>query len=152
MDISHAELRHLGGNGLRKPCYYHPEHPLATLTHILLDIIIIIIVVVETSTPSLPHTHNRHHRTDHSKMTAIAPPILHRHNSQHTPLTPAQEQSRQSYLSTPDLVKYAAIDRVLDRRGGRTDEAFVGGEEVSQESESKSSSFGRGPGRREEPC
>ena len=136
--------------------HFHPEHALATHSHSY------------TTTRVRYHHHrrgrNNHHRhspeftndiidqrTDHSTMTTIVPPILHRHNSQHTPLTPAQEQSRQSYLSTPDLVKYAAIDRVLDRRGGRTDEAFVGGEEVSQESESKSSSFGRGPGRREEP-
>ncbi|KAG7549045.1 hypothetical protein FFLO_03081 [Filobasidium floriforme] len=62
-------------------------------------------------------------------MTAIAsPPPLHRHPS----LTSSQDQARQRYLSTPDAEKYAAIDRVLDRRGGRTHEAFVGGQETKE--------------------
>lgn len=63
--------------------------------------------------------------------TTISPPPslppLHRHNS----LTTTQERARTKYLSTSDAIKYESIDRVLDRRGGRTDEMFVGGEEVS---------------------
>lgn len=77
-------------------------------------------------------TSNR--RYDPPKMTTTLPtfpPDLHRHTS-HSSLTSAQSTSRETYLSTPDPIKYASIDRVLDRRGGRTDEAFVGGQEVSR--------------------
>lgn len=46
-------------------------------------------------------------------------------------LTPAQQAARETYLAASADLKYKHVDRVLDQRGTRTDEAFVGGQDVS---------------------
>jgi hypothetical protein len=43
----------------------------------------------------------------------------------------ASSQARASYLATPESIKYSHINKVLDRRGPTSDEAFVGGQVVS---------------------
>lgn len=90
---------------------------------------------MDESLPSTPN--NLHHPPHSSNLNGTSTTTTNNGNhtsssSSSSNLTPKQTRARQAYLNASSEEKYWDVDRVLTRRGGRTDKAFAGGEVVSE--------------------